>query len=404
MKKLKNKKGITLIALVVTIVVLLILAGTAIAMLTGDNGIIKKAQLAKKLTEESSEKEKLQLIMQMYHLQKENEKNFIGTKLYDRNVTNGNNWSIIMIKDTKETYGDNWRYIQKGTDLLEYGKAENNWLYNEETGEIIQLEEENYLELAYGANLAVKDGLVFNLDPLNMEDENSWGSANLYGFNGTETDENGNVISGFSKGAFYFDGVDDYIEVYSNSDFSKDGITIETYGEINGKSILGNIYKGPTIPSSGAFKYSCGNRNCSIIQDNIYFQVGGTFSQSGPTGTIYQCPKSHCDFHIPLNNNKIYNGEAYVTFSLKADGTFLILLNGKKIIEDKFDADYALGYKEYLKNTDYPIIIGKSSFGSSFFGYYKIKTYAIRIYNKALSEEEAIENCEKTIAYRDLSN
>ena len=96
MKKLKNKKGITLIALVVTIVVLLILAGTAIAMLTGDNGIIKKAQLAKKLTEESSEKEKLQLIMQMYHLQKENEKNFIGTKLYDRNVTNGNNWSISL--------------------------------------------------------------------------------------------------------------------------------------------------------------------------------------------------------------------------------------------------------------------------------------------------------------------
>lgn len=90
-----------------------------------------------------------------------------------------------------------------------------------------------------------------------------------------------------------------------------------------------------------------------------------------------QCPKSHCDFHIPLNNNKIYNGEAYVTFSLKADGTFLILLNGKKIIEDKFDADYALGYKEYLKNTDYPIIIGKSSLGSSLFAYYKIKTYAI---------------------------
>ena len=165
--------------------------------------------------------------MQMYHLQKENEKNFIGTKLYDRNVTNGNNWSIIMIKDTKETYGDNWRYIQKGTDLLEYGKAENNWLYNEETGEIIQLEEENYLELAYGANLAVKDGLVFNLDPLNMEDENSWGSANLYGFNGTETDENGNVISGFSKGAFYFDGVDDYIEVYSNGIKNKNRNKIE---------------------------------------------------------------------------------------------------------------------------------------------------------------------------------
>ena len=35
-------KGITLIALVVTIVVLLILAGTSIAMLTGENGIITR--------------------------------------------------------------------------------------------------------------------------------------------------------------------------------------------------------------------------------------------------------------------------------------------------------------------------------------------------------------------------
>ena len=47
MKNIRRKqrqKGITLIALVVTIVVLLILAGTSIAMLTGDNGIITNAQ------------------------------------------------------------------------------------------------------------------------------------------------------------------------------------------------------------------------------------------------------------------------------------------------------------------------------------------------------------------------
>ena len=41
---MKNQKGITLVALVVTIVVLLILAGTSIAMLQGDNGIITNAQ------------------------------------------------------------------------------------------------------------------------------------------------------------------------------------------------------------------------------------------------------------------------------------------------------------------------------------------------------------------------
>lgn len=43
---LKNNKGITLIALVITIIVLLILAGVSIAMLTGKNGILNQASRA----------------------------------------------------------------------------------------------------------------------------------------------------------------------------------------------------------------------------------------------------------------------------------------------------------------------------------------------------------------------
>ena len=40
---LNNKKGITLIALVITIIVLLILAGITIASITGENGILRKS-------------------------------------------------------------------------------------------------------------------------------------------------------------------------------------------------------------------------------------------------------------------------------------------------------------------------------------------------------------------------
>ena len=45
--KIKEKRGITLISLVVTIILLLILAGISITMLTGENGIFKTAQKAK---------------------------------------------------------------------------------------------------------------------------------------------------------------------------------------------------------------------------------------------------------------------------------------------------------------------------------------------------------------------
>ena len=49
----KSGKGITLIALVITIVVLLILAGVTIATLTGDNGLLTRANEAKEKTEEA---------------------------------------------------------------------------------------------------------------------------------------------------------------------------------------------------------------------------------------------------------------------------------------------------------------------------------------------------------------
>ena len=53
-KTLNNARGITLIALVITIIVLLILAGVTIATLTGDNGILTRAQEAKNKTEQAS--------------------------------------------------------------------------------------------------------------------------------------------------------------------------------------------------------------------------------------------------------------------------------------------------------------------------------------------------------------
>ncbi len=55
--KTKQSEGITLIALVITIIVLLILAGVAISMLSGENGILKKAAESKTKTEEGQKQE-----------------------------------------------------------------------------------------------------------------------------------------------------------------------------------------------------------------------------------------------------------------------------------------------------------------------------------------------------------
>ena len=62
MKNLKrNQIGITLISLVVTIIVLLILAGISIAMITGENGILQKATEAKTKSDNAQITERIQL-------------------------------------------------------------------------------------------------------------------------------------------------------------------------------------------------------------------------------------------------------------------------------------------------------------------------------------------------------
>ena len=63
-KRKKNKqRGVTLIALVVSIIVLIILAGVSIAMLVGENGIITQAQRAAQETELKGDEEKIRLAM-----------------------------------------------------------------------------------------------------------------------------------------------------------------------------------------------------------------------------------------------------------------------------------------------------------------------------------------------------
>ena len=58
---LKKERGITLIALVITIIVLLILAGVTIASITGENGILSKATQASQKTTQEKEREEIKM-------------------------------------------------------------------------------------------------------------------------------------------------------------------------------------------------------------------------------------------------------------------------------------------------------------------------------------------------------
>ena len=88
MNKLKSKKGITLVALVVTTVVLLILAGVSINLVLGDNGIIKKANQAASVTKEAEVKEAINRTILEFYLTNDYEtlEDFLKAKAEDGSI------------------------------------------------------------------------------------------------------------------------------------------------------------------------------------------------------------------------------------------------------------------------------------------------------------------------------
>ena len=84
-EQLKINKGITLIALVITIIVLLILAGVTIATLTGDNGILTKAQNSKEKNAQKTVEEQINLAVQASKI---NEGLVIDKDILEQELTN----------------------------------------------------------------------------------------------------------------------------------------------------------------------------------------------------------------------------------------------------------------------------------------------------------------------------
>ncbi|MBR3133172.1 MAG: prepilin-type N-terminal cleavage/methylation domain-containing protein [Clostridia bacterium] len=113
---LKNQKGITLIALVITIIVLLILAGVTIAMVVGDNGIITRSNEAKDTTNIKKIQEEVDLIaadlVAEYHSKDNGEVPSTAGKYVATNIADSDykievtGSAINVIKDGKETKGE----------------------------------------------------------------------------------------------------------------------------------------------------------------------------------------------------------------------------------------------------------------------------------------------------------
>ena len=93
----KRKDGITLIALIVTIIILLILAGISIMTLTGDNSILRQATSAKEKSEVAQAEERIKLAVNSAYMDENGKLNYekLVSEL-DNEFKNGN-YDIINV-------------------------------------------------------------------------------------------------------------------------------------------------------------------------------------------------------------------------------------------------------------------------------------------------------------------
>ena len=372
------EKGITLIALVLTIIVLLILAGVSISMLTGDNGILTQAQRAKELTEASSEEEFIQLLIIGYN---SNKKTY-GEELKNVEFNTVENTTSIMDKETGTTYGIGWYYL-KPEDVKDY-ELKNSYIIDYETGEYIKYNENKH-EILTNELLCISDGLVYSADPKNMTSGDSWGDAILHNFN--EGDEN----SGWKENSLMFDGVDDGIEVKDNSDYSK-GITLEIYFMLKGKSTSNMaqiLMMKRTNETNGFFIYLVGQNNVDdpgMQYGSLGIDIGGSYNRYYPNIIIQENVPTYITYTYDPNkeNEKgvLYiNGVKTKTTNL---GIIENLINTPPNTPIQIGSDIYETYKPEgdTKNRKYP---------------FNGEIYASRVYNRPLAEQEVLYNYNTTV-------
>ena len=113
--KTKEIKGITLVALVITIVVLLILAGVSINTVLGDDGIIKKAKEAAEATKRASAEEEMNRLVLEYQLASNDEtlESFLQEKVTEGRIDGVTDNGDGTITITKKVEGKDYTITVK---------------------------------------------------------------------------------------------------------------------------------------------------------------------------------------------------------------------------------------------------------------------------------------------------
>ena len=268
MNSTKNNKGITLIALVITIIVLLILAGVSIAMLTGENGILNQAQKAKEETENA---------------QGEEQNILTGYENYINSATNQVIDDDLPGNEDLKTFITQWSVADGETIVLPiYEKQET----DEERGE-----KETYFN--YNFTVDYGDGTVLEITSFDDEDRNhTYQTAGTYDVK----------ITGMCEGWSFYNVGDSASNL---TQIKQWGVTQAKHIDFANCTNLSGQIPTPvknsftTVESFRLLFYNCTNLN-SQIPENLFYNatnvitLRNAFNYAGVTGNIPENLRSYC--------------------------------------------------------------------------------------------------------------
>ncbi len=315
MIKIQRMKGITLISLVVSIIILMILAGISISMLTGENGILKKTREAKLKNEEAIEIESVNLAVSTSKMDDLN-----TTEITKENLEK--NLKSISNRDSSFEIAEN----NSGDFTIKFNDS-NREYYIDKSGEVIY--NDNILKISNSDELkkfrdSVNKGNSYNgwyiyldndiiLDPneewipIGIYNENGeeflWGYKG-YSFKGIFDGKNHKIdklcINNSSKGQGLFGFITyatiknielgEYCNINSNNETGGivgNALYSNILNSINKSNIVSSGYNVGGIAGVANFSKISNCKNISKVETTQY-TIGGIVGNAYSTN-IYQC-------------------------------------------------------------------------------------------------------------------
>ena len=286
---LKNKKGITLIALVVTIVVLLILAGVTISLLLDENGIIAKSKDARNANRAEAIKEEITL----WKADKFAADNGAGSHesmddFLARLKTRGliSDEDIATIKDTRK--------LQVGKETI---------VFPSDAKTLVQAFKDN--EIKVGDYLNYNDYVDETKTFTTLTNENGWADQKYTATKNTYwqvlgLDSTGEKLMLISQSPIKKEmKTDDTAEDWEKTPYL---VLKGAYSYVNGKTILNNI--------SGIYNSELGEAK-SITAEEINRLIGVTVDYTNKKVYANSDPSVNIDGYKVLGNQYTYKASDY---------------------------------------------------------------------------------------------